>query len=270
VTAGAISYEISDTDDINSSAYIERAILDSGARRVVDIGGGANPLVPLDFVTAHDITYTILDISADELAKAPAGYLTMQADIGAGELAGGGDHDLVISKMLAEHIDDAEAFHRNVYGLLRPGGRAIHLFPTLYAPPFVVNRVIPESVSRSVLRRLSGRERVRDGELRKFPAYYHWCRGPIPRQLARLEHIGFEVERYIGYFGSTAYFTRFPRLASADSAVARWLVRHPAPWITTYARVTLRKPLDATRAASASSRPGAARRRRQALRTTHV
>jgi SAM-dependent methyltransferase len=251
-----ITYEVSDVDDINSSAYIETTIAGTGARRVVDIGGGANPLVSLDFVRTHGITYTILDISADELAKAPDGYETMQADIGAPDLTVDGEHDLVISKMLAEHIDDAESFHRNVYALLRPGGRAIHLFPTLYAPPFVVNRLVPERLSRSMLRRVSGHERVHRGELRKFPAYYHWCRGPSPRQLARFERLGFEVERYVGYFGSTAYFTRFPRLARTDDAIARWLVDHPAPWITTYARVTLRKPITA----------GAD----QARRTTHV
>jgi len=249
-----ITYAVSSAADLNSTSYVEQAIDEQGARRILDVGGGANPLVPLPFVTARDLTYTILDVSSAELAKAPAGYRTLQADIAAPDARFDAQHDLVISKMLAEHIAAADVFHRNVFDLIRPGGRAIHLFPTLYAPPFVANRLIPERWSRAVLTTLSGRARVRDGELRKFPAYYHWCRGPSARQIERFEGLGFEVERYVGYFGTSEYFTRTPRIGRIDDAVARWLVDHPIPALTSYARVTLRKPADRSSLGAASAR----------------
>ncbi len=251
-----IAYEVSSAGDLNSSAYIESTIIEHDAHRIVDVGGGANPLLPLPFVTAHGLTYTILDISADELQKAPRGYETLQADIASPQATFDAQHDLVITKMLAEHIRDAGAFHRNVFRLLCPGGHAIHLFPTLFAPPFVVNRLIPERAAHAVLTGLSGRERVRDGRLRKFPAYYSWCRGPSRRQIERFERIGFEVERYVGYFGTSEYFTKTPRIARIDHTVARWLTDHPVAALTSYARVTLRKPLDAP--ASLTSRAGEA------------
>jgi hypothetical protein len=52
---------------------VQGEIESRGARRVCDIGGGANPALSTEFVTAHDLEYLVIDISAAELAKAPAG-----------------------------------------------------------------------------------------------------------------------------------------------------------------------------------------------------
>lgn len=48
--------------------------------------------------------------------------------------------DVVESQNVAEHVRDPEAMHHNIHAMLKPGGVAIHFFPTLFAVPFIVNR----------------------------------------------------------------------------------------------------------------------------------
>lgn len=224
----------------NSFAYLEQLIRSKSVRRVLEVGGGANPTFSLDFVREHGLEYTVLDISADELAKAPQGYLKVQADITSPTLNLSGGYDLVFSKMLAEHVKSGKTFHRNVHGLLAPGGMAFHFFPTLYAPPFVVNRLLPERLAEGVLHLLqSGRDK--EGHHAKFPAYYSWCRGPMPSQIRRFESLGYRLEEYIGFFGHDGYYLRLPMLAKVHRAFSNWLVRHPVPWLTSFAYVVLIK-----------------------------
>jgi SAM-dependent methyltransferase len=216
----------------------EQLVMRHRARRVCEVGGGANPAIDLAFVEKQNIDYVIMDVSASELSKAPAGYMTVQADI-ATERLGSGDFDLVLSRMVAEHVSDGKQFHRNVYELLREGGRAFHFFPTLYAFPFLVNKVLPEAITERVLRRLDP-GRAPEGRHAKFPTHYDWCRGPTTRQLERLRRSGFELEEYVGFFGHD-YYMRFPRLHRLEMRKAAYLVKHPRPSLTSYAYVFLRR-----------------------------
>ena len=112
--------------------------------------------------------------------------------------------DIVASAFVAEHLPSPEAFHLNVLKMLRPGGVALPLFPTLYVLPFVLNRTLPASTTDRVLARFQ-RFRESEGNDGKFTAYYRWCRGPAERQLHRLRDIGHEVVAYRGYFGHGYY-----------------------------------------------------------------
>jgi SAM-dependent methyltransferase len=217
------------------------AVLDrSGAHRVADLGGGANPIVPLEMIAERDLDYTVFDVSSEELEKAPGGYRTVVADLGAPGFAPDGEFDLVISRWLLEHIERPAAFHRNVMETLRPGGRAAHFFPTLYSLPFLANRLLPEALTRRALR-AAFPYREEEGSHGKFPARYRWCRGPTRAQLRRLESTGFVVEGYEGYF-SHPYYRSVPGLRRLEGRLAEVLVRHPLPAITTFAAVVLRKP----------------------------
>ena len=46
----------------------------SDVKKICDIGGGANPLLSLDFINEHGLDYTVIDIDEEELAKAPDEY----------------------------------------------------------------------------------------------------------------------------------------------------------------------------------------------------
>jgi hypothetical protein len=212
----------------------------AGVERVCELGGGANPLIPLELIERCGLDHEVADVSAAELAKAPAGYRTVVLDATSEALAARGPYDLVVSAFLAEHVEDARAFHASVYAALRPGGIALHTFPTLYEPTFVINRVVPERAVEPLLRRVQpGREP--EGDHGKFRAYYRWCRGPTRRQVRRLEGVGFEVLDYVGYFGH-GYFGPLRPLDRAEQALSHALVRRPLPVLTSYATVTLRRP----------------------------
>lgn len=221
---------------------IENLILGRQCRRVVEIGGGANPTLSPAFIRAHGIDYTLLDISQEELDKAPSDFRTLCVDI-CGDLSSmDGDYDFAFSRMLAEHVPDGERFHRNVLSLLRPGGVAFHFFPTLYAPPFVINAVLPEAYSGWLLRLLQpGRER--GGRHGKFPAHYQWCRGPSRRQLRRFESMGYEVLRYDGFFGHDPYYQKIPQLLRFHRWLCGKLIRHRTIVLTSFAQVTLERRL---------------------------
>ncbi|HTH48189.1 MAG TPA: methyltransferase domain-containing protein, partial [Candidatus Limnocylindria bacterium] len=228
-----IDYQHTDIAWQGYDAFLRQLILDTGARRICEIGGGANPAIPIDFVQQHGLDYLIVDISAEELAKAPTGYRTQVVDIARAGAAPAADCDLVFSKMLAEHVQDAAAFHQNCFALLRPGGRAFHFFPTLWAPPFVVNLLLPERLSYWILNRVQkGREK--SGRMSKFPAYYQWCRGPIQSQLRRLQSVGFEIERYIGFFGHDGYYARFPLLPKLHRKVTAFCQRNRLAALTSF------------------------------------
>jgi 2-polyprenyl-3-methyl-5-hydroxy-6-metoxy-1,4-benzoquinol methylase len=207
------------------------------ARRVCDIGGGANPALAPEFVDAHGLDYTVIDISAAELAKAPAGFQKHQADLASASFEPPGSFDLVFSVTVCEHIPEPTVFHRNVRSLLEPGGLAIHCFSTLYSLPFFLNRALPEAASHALLRLVSP-NRASDDAHGKFPARYRWCRGPSARQIARFESAGFEVVDYVGLFGHE-YFKRLGPVNRIEEAAARWLAAHPLPALTSYARVML-------------------------------
>ncbi len=219
---------------------LEARARDPNVRRIGDIGAGANPRLSPDFVAQHDVDYVLLDISESELAKAPAEHTKIVADMEAPSVDAGEPYDFVFTRSTLEHIRSPEAFHRNVLSMLKPGGEAAHSFPTLYALPLTLNRILPERLVHAALMRIQP-WRAHEGEFSKFPAFYRWCRGPSKRQRRRFEGIGFEVIEYAGFFGHD-YYDRIPPLKSAEHRLAAALVRHPVPLLTSYAYVVLRRP----------------------------
>jgi SAM-dependent methyltransferase len=224
----------------NSATYFRDLIVAEKSRAVLEIGGGANPtLSPDDVAGLNGVRYIVNDENATELAKAGAGYETLLADVSAPGWIAAEPYDLIFSRMVNEHVADGAAYFRNLYRALRPGGLTVHCFSTLYALPFVINRALPDRFSHFVLENTKPRDEDEHG---KFRAYYAWSRGPTPRNIARFESVGFEVERYNGYFGHGYYGLRSPVLQRLERAKSRYLVRHPNPHLTAYAMVHLRRP----------------------------
>ena len=203
------------------------------ARKICDVGGGANPVLPLQFIEENRLDCTVLDISSAELEKAPNGYKKLVQDIEAERYAPAEQFDLVVTKMMAEHIKNGRLFHKNIFCMLKPGGVAVHYFPTLYALPFLVNKIIPEWLSSFLLDVFLPRDRY---QLGKFPAYYSWCFGPTPAMLRMLTEIGYEIMLYKGFFGSI-YYSRIPILRDLHRIYTQYLVKHPNPYLTSFAQV---------------------------------
>lgn len=213
--------------DASIKEVIESRI--KGGQSILEVGAGRSPMFSTEFVNRHNLDYTILDISQDELDKAPPGYNTICADIS--NLSIDKTYDLIFSQMLAEHIKDGEFFHRNIFNLLSPGGVAIHYSPTLYAFPFVVNKLLPEKLSNIAMSLVTlGAHRY------KFPAYYSWCKGPTKSQIRRLESLGYRIDQFNGYYGHS-YYKKFPVLQSMNDSLSKFLVEHPIPQLCSYAIV---------------------------------
>src|SRR6478672_4249794 len=58
-----------------------RRLLDGQTKRICDVGGGAKPILPLDEIEESALDYHVLDISAEQLERAPAGYQKHTADV---------------------------------------------------------------------------------------------------------------------------------------------------------------------------------------------
>lgn len=211
-----------------------------GARRILEVGSGANPTVEPDFIRQHGLVYVTSDTSAEELEKADPAYDRVVCDMSANEIGGAttGEFDLIFSRMVGEHIQDGRKFHENVHRLLRSGGISAHCFSTLWCLPFALNRILPEFLSDRLLRVVAPRNRHQQG---KFPAKYSWSRGPTPAMLRRFQAIGFDVLRYTGYFGHSYYRRVSPWLHEIEMRKARLLLRRPAPLLCSYATLVLRK-----------------------------
>jgi SAM-dependent methyltransferase len=236
----SIEFRVTPRDEDLFTPLVVAAVEQTRARTVYDLGGGANPVLPEDIIAAHGVRYLLVDSSEDELALAPSAYTKVLADPASPGFDPPEPGDLVLTRWVLEHIRDPETFHRNVLNLLKPGGRALHFFPTLYALPFLLNRLLPDPLAARILR-LSEPARELDGRKKKFPALYRWCRGPSARQVRRFTELGFEVKTYVGLFGH-GYFRRISPLQRAEDRLAAVLARLRATPLTSYALVDLRKP----------------------------
>ncbi len=214
--------------------WIERL----GALDVCDIGGGRNPLLSVQRADELGLRYTVLDISQDELNLAPSGFDRVCADIAGERLDAHNEFDFMFSKFVAEHVESGKRFHRNVFQALKPGGVALHYFPTLYNIPFLVNRIVPERLGSQILDVVLPRDRSRE---EKFPARYSWTRGPTDRQLDRLRALGFEVIEYTAGFGHD-YYQRIPLIRDVAERWFRTAERREWYTFSSFAIVLLRKP----------------------------
>jgi SAM-dependent methyltransferase len=233
-----IIYTCSTNEWNEYAAFVQYQVREYGARKICDVGGGANPILSLQFVTDNQLDCNILDISSAELEKAPKGYKRIVQDIEAESSNLSEQFDLVITKMMAEHVRNGRRFHKNIFSMLKPGGVAVHYFPTLYALPFLVNKWIPERLSSFLLDFFLPRDRFQSG---KFPAYYSWCYGPTPSMLEMLTETGYEILLYKGFFGHT-YYSKIPLLRDLHGVYTQYMVKHPNPYLTSFAQIILRKP----------------------------
>ena len=210
-----------------------------GSKNILEIGAGANPTLSASIVSSRNLQYCLNDVDTEELDKADTTFSRWVGDLTRDDIPAHmeGKFDLVFSRMVTEHVPDGHAYHSNIRRLLVPGGIAAHCFPTLYALPFLANRLLPERVSSLILDLFNPRDRYKNG---KFRAHYSWSRGPSRRTIARIESLGYEVVEYRGYFGH-GYYWRWPILHNLELRKAGVLQRNPIPALCSFAMLLARK-----------------------------
>ena len=109
--------------------------------------------------------------------------------------------DIIVSKSVLEHLRDTESFMINCKRVLKPDGYFIHLFPCKWAPFSTLNRILPNALSKVLLRHLRPPEQ---SDRRGFPAFYDKCDYRAFTSL--LEKHGFQiVQTCLSYYQSTCF-----------------------------------------------------------------
>jgi SAM-dependent methyltransferase len=221
---------------------IAAAVRQFGATRLLEIGGGRDPLFAAEEAEALGVTQTLNDIDPTELARAPRACATLCFDVSANPGTIGApleSFDLIYSRMVMEHVRDAAGAWRTKAALLRKGGLAVAFFPTLYYPPYVLNALIPERLSSAIVRALY-KDRAADGDDPKFPAHYDWCISSRRRLEPMLAKAGFS-EMHVQPFWGSSYFRGVSLLHRMDQTLARMAAGLNWRALTSYAIVLARR-----------------------------
>lgn len=167
---------------------------------VLDIGGGKQCFLASRNISNNRII--CLDLQMRQLcANCDANYLIM-GDAMNIPLS---DHsvDLVISRSFIEHVPSVATFFQEANRVLKKGGYLISVFPGKLALFAIINRFLPEYLSKKTLHHLVS---TRENEL-GFKAYYDRCYFTGIKNL--LNKTDFKVLDIKDYHFSSAYFEFF-------------------------------------------------------------
>lgn len=203
---------------------------------ILELGAGRWASFTREEMPSTVRSYTVNDISENELALLPKEYQKACFDVSGDASNFSNTYDVVFSRFLAEHVPDGPAMHRNVYQVLREGGTAFHLIPTLYAFPFLVNKYMPESLGKLALKMISPRRSISP----KFPAPYSACYSNRNRMTRMLEEIGYrnvEIRTFYGHF----YYEKVPILKHIHEKYSELASKRDWYLLGTYAYIKAQK-----------------------------
>ncbi len=211
------------------------------AHRLLEVGGGRDPLFTSDELKAPGIEMTINDISQTELDVLPDSYRKACFDV-AGDISAGANlrdsFDLAFSRMVFEHVADGQRAWSNLYQLLAPGGVALAFVPTLYAFPFVVNKLLPDDVAAKIVKLLYP-NRTDDADP-VFPARYSWTYASERKMKPMLKAIGYREAVILPFYGH-GYFERVPMLREIHAKFTALARRYDWRTVASYAYIAARK-----------------------------
>ena len=170
----------------------------------IDIGGGKEcPFLP--FVLNKDINLIVsIDNSEEQLRYNRMLRCKVVADAAAAELPfRDGSADIIASRSVVEHLSDNAAFFGNCARVLRPGGVLVHTFPCKFAPFALLNRCIPNWLTRCLLAYFHPQWKDECG----FRAFYDRCYFSAIRTL--LATNGFKNPQFVFRYYQSIYFDFF-------------------------------------------------------------
>ncbi len=200
---------------------------------ILEIGGGAHPSV----TNRENISYTIIDPDLKELEKAPDDILKLNLSLE--DLNSEKKYDLILTKMVLEHVENPKAFHRKVFEILKPTGRAIHFFACRHSLPSFVNRILPERIGDKILKIVGNRD-LKDSP--KYPAHYQKTKGYSNSQINFFTGLEFKVVKYYSFVGHK-YFNKIPVLRFLERQYTKILFQFDLRSLSTVALVVLEKEI---------------------------
>jgi SAM-dependent methyltransferase len=110
---------------------------------------------------------------------------------------------LITSRMVLEHASDLGRFAQEIHDALAPGGDTIHLFAGRYSLFAILNRLLPETISRRALFAL----RPESVEVGGFPTFYDNTHATAAEAVFRhagmvgvATEVSYEVSQYFRFF----------------------------------------------------------------------
>ena len=171
---------------------------------VYDVGGGKRPYLNKETKKRLDLTVIGLDISKDELAKAPEGIYDQQICSDITFFKGEESADLVICQSLLEHIKNVDAAICAISTTLKPGGLALLFLPNKNAFYARLNLLLPQGLKNKALALFYPQMKKKLG----FPAYYNKCTPGELKKLAAFYNFSIVEEKY--YYNSIYLRFFFP------------------------------------------------------------
>ena len=225
------------TDAFDSYEGVLRSIVERyPAPELLELGGGRWPGFRLNQMPPNTKSYTVNDLNEDELARLPPGYDKACFDVSGDSAGFESRYDVVFSRFLGEHVRDGLAMHRNVHRVLKPGGTAFHLIPTLYALPFVMNRLLPERLGQKILSIVAPSRDISP----KFPAYYSWCHGNTAAMRRMFRDVGYSKVEIINYYGHF-YYDKIPVVRTIERNFRKLAARKNWSWCASFAYIIAHK-----------------------------
>lgn len=230
-----------------SSAYarytseVYRTLIEQNPERVLDVGAGQNWFFP---TRLKKLGFRLIgsDIDREELALNPALDERIVVDASCGLGVPDSSVDVITARAAVEHFRDNRTFIQNCSKALRPGGTLIVTFAGRNAPFALINRLLPETLSASLLEHLIPEKQEKLG----FKAYYDRCTYSQITREAR--DAGLELVRYFYDFHSSAYFRFFVPVYLASLSLDR--LRAALDWkdLASYYLFVFRKPREGAEA----------------------
>jgi SAM-dependent methyltransferase len=181
---------------------VRAALADADA--VLDVGSGRRPTIEPAERPRH-VMYVGLDVSAEELSRAPRGAYDETVAADAKDLVAElvDRFDLIVSWQVLEHVKDLSAAAANFHAYARPGGKFVAMLSGRYAAHAVANRFLPTGLARRFVARLRGRpvDTV-------FSAYYDHC----DERGLRDAFSSWETLEVLPLWRGADYFERLPGL----------------------------------------------------------
>ena len=201
--------------------------------RVLDVGCGGTPMIPKKD-RPSEITYVGLDLSIEELNKAPSGSYdeVVQADVVTQLQSMEDQFDLILSWMVLEHVKPLRNALENIRSYLRPGGVLVTQLSGSFSGFGLINKLVPQKFGIWAMRVLLARapETV-------FPAYYDHC---YYSALIRIMSPWSECTVTPLYRGA-GYFDFSPRLQRLYLTYEDWVIRAKYLNLATHYLVVARK-----------------------------
>jgi len=209
-------------------------------RTVVDVGAGKSWQFPRHYKRWYGIHLIGLDIDGAEMALNDALDEKIECDVCVEIPLPDNSADLCMVHSGIEHFPDNRKFLEDALRILRPGGCLVAQFPSRYAPFVIVNRLLPERISRWILDKTMG-ERAR---LLGFHARYDRTDFASFRRM--FTAVGFEESYHLPGYSSSVYCEFFLPLFALSymydaltftlgirqlAAYNFWVLRKPAPGV---------------------------------------